>query len=126
MLNISMLKTIKAMLTVLLIVSSSAAIPVFANEQQGQIAWQKINGNATLIDVRTAEEFTAGHIEGAINIPFEHIVAELAKLNIAKDTEVVLYCRSGRRSGIAQNALIEQGYTATFNAGGLDTLMSTR
>ncbi|UAL45415.1 rhodanese-like domain-containing protein [Shewanella inventionis] len=121
-----MLKTIKPMLTVLLLVSGCLTTPLFATEQQGSVAWQKIHQNATLIDVRTAEEFAAGHIEGAINIPFENIVTELAKLNIAKNTEVVLYCRSGRRSGIAQDALIEQGYTATYNAGGFDTLMSTR
>jgi phage shock protein E len=121
----TILMTIKPILTALFIVSTWFAIPVQATELQPDVAWQKINANATLIDVRTAQEFAAGHVKGAINIPFENIVAELEKLNITKDTEVVLYCRSGRRSGIAQSALVEQGYTATYNAGGIDTLMST-
>lgn len=109
-----------------MLLSALYAMPSMAREQQPDIAWQKINANATLIDVRTAEEFAAGHIKGAINIPFDTIVPQLAKLNLSKDTEVVLYCRSGRRSSIAQASLIEQGYNNTYDAGGLNTLMSAR
>ncbi|MBB1381699.1 rhodanese-like domain-containing protein, partial [Shewanella sp. SR41-2] len=100
--------------------------PTWAAEQEPSVAWEKIDRGVTLIDVRTAEEFAAGHIEGAINIPFENIVPELAKRNIAKDAEVVLYCRSGNRSGVAQQSLIKQGYSNTYNAGGFDSLISAR
>ncbi|QDE33180.1 MULTISPECIES: rhodanese-like domain-containing protein [Shewanella] len=100
--------------------------PAQVVEQDPNVAWQKIDKGDMVIDVRTAEEFAAGHINGAINIPFDQIVPQLAKLNLAKDTDVVLYCRSGRRSGMAQNALVKQGYSKTYNAGGLDTLMSSR
>nr|WP_188921256.1 rhodanese-like domain-containing protein [Shewanella saliphila] len=122
----SILMTIRSLLAVCFVVGTSFAIPAMATEQQPDIAWQKINANATLIDVRTAEEFAAGHIKGAINIPFDTIVPQLAKLNLSKDTEVVLYCRSGRRSSLAQASLIEQGYNNTYDAGGLNTLMSAR
>ncbi|GGQ28754.1 rhodanese-like domain-containing protein [Shewanella litoralis] len=126
MLKKFILMTIKSLLTVWFVAGVCFATPVMAKEQQPDIAWQKINANATLIDVRTPEEFAAGHIKGAINIPFDTIVPQLAKLNLSKDTEVVLYCRSGRRSSIAQASLIEHGYHNTYDAGGLNTLMSTR
>lgn len=62
-----------------------------------------------LIDVRTPEEYNAGHILGAINIPYDTI-AELIT-DVPKDSQIVLYCRSGRRSGIAADVLKEMGYT---------------
>lgn len=110
----------------LLVLFAASLMPTWAAEQEPSVAWEKIDRGVTLIDVRTAEEFAAGHIEGAINIPFENIVPELAKRNIAKDAEVVLYCRSGNRSGVAQQSLIKQGYSNTYNAGGFDSLISAR
>jgi len=110
----------------LLVLFAASLMPTWAAEQESSVAWEKIDRGVTLIDVRTAEEFAAGHIEGAINIPFENIVPELAKRNIAKDAEVVLYCRSGNRSGVAQQSLIKQGYSNTYNAGGFDSLISAR
>jgi phage shock protein E len=110
----------------LLVLFAASLMPTWAAEQEPSVAWEKIDRGVTLIDVRTAEEFAAGHIDGAINIPFEIIVPELAKLNIDTDAEVVLYCRSGNRSGIAQESLVKQGYTNTYNAGGFDSLISAR
>jgi phage shock protein E len=120
-----MLLSVKSIMALLVMLTVSI-MPTWAAEQEPSVAWEKIDRGVTLIDVRTAEEFAAGHIDGAINIPFENIVAELAKLNITKDTEVVLYCRSGRRSGIAQESLVKQGYRYTYNAGGFDSLISVR
>ncbi|QSX35970.1 rhodanese-like domain-containing protein [Shewanella sedimentimangrovi] len=90
------------------------------------VAWQKIQAGAMVVDVRTAEEYAAGHLEGAINIPFERIAAEFAKRGIAKDAEVVLYCRSGRRSGIAQDSLMAEGYEHTYNGGGFESLAAAK
>ncbi|MFT6976962.1 MAG: phage shock protein E [Shewanella psychromarinicola] len=121
----SMLLSVK-IISALLVMLSAAIMPTWATEQDPSVAWEKIDRGVTLIDVRTVEEFAAGHIDGAINIPFDQIVPELAKLNLAKDTDLVLYCHSGRRSGIAQESLVKQGYSNTYNAGGFDTLMSSR
>jgi phage shock protein E len=121
----SMLLSVKSIMALLVMLTASI-MPTWAAEQEPSVAWEKIDRGVTLIDVRTAEEFATGHIDGAINIPFENIVAELAKLNMTKDTEVVLYCRSGRRSGIAQESLVKQGYSNTYNAGGFDSLISVR
>jgi len=71
-----------------------------------------LSGEAGIIvlDVRTAEEFEAGHIEGAVNLDFlnEDFAANLAKLG--KDTTYVLHCKSGARSAKALEIMKEQGF----------------
>jgi phage shock protein E len=67
----------------------------------------------TIIDVRTPEEFAAGHIPGAVNIPLDTI--EKRTNEVPKDKPVVLTCRSGRRSGLAQEILIKAGHQNTRN-----------
>lgn len=89
-------------------------------------AWKKINAGALLVDVRTPEEFAAGHLPNAINIPHEKVVGELAKRGISKDAPLVLYCRSGRRSGVAEDALAGAGYQQLYNAGGYQSLLSAQ
>ena len=62
-----------------------------------------------LLDVRTTAEFAAGHVPGAVNIPYDQVAAHLG--DIPKQDEVVLYCHSGRRAGLAAEVLAAQGYT---------------
>jgi len=97
----------------------------WAADKDAQVAWAMIDAGAMVIDVRTAEEFAAGHLPNAINIPFERIAAAFQEKKIAKDKSVVLYCRSGRRSGIAFDSLVAQGYTHSYNGGGYEILKST-
>jgi len=76
-----------------------------------------------VIDVRTPEEFSAGHINGAINIPYDRIEANRSLLDkIKKDDNVLVYCRSGRRSEIAKQTLNNLGYKNVQNGGGMDSL----
>ena len=95
-----------------------------ANDKVYQQAWDNIADGALIVDVRTPAEFAQGHLPGAINIPLPQVVEEFAARNIGKDTDVVLYCRSGNRSGQAQRALIQEGYTNTFNGLGYQGLMA--
>jgi len=97
-----------------------------AKDVSTQEAWNIISTGTTIIDVRTAEEFAAGHIEGAINIPFEQIVNGVEKIGLKNDASIVLYCRSGRRSGLADEALIQAGFTHSVNAGGYEALATTK
>lgn len=76
-------------------------------------------GEVHWIDVRTAGEFGAGHVAGAVNIPYEEIVERIGDVTPDKDAQIHLYCRSGRRSGIALEALQEAGYRNAVNIGGL-------
>jgi rhodanese-related sulfurtransferase len=64
-----------------------------------------------VLDVRTAEEFAAGHVPGAINVPHDQVEARLAELAGARDKDVVLYCRSGRRVQVAAGVLARAGFT---------------
>ena len=89
------------------------------------VAWQQIRAGALLVDVRSPEEFAAGHLEGALNIPHDVIAARLAEFGQDKTKQIVLYCRSGRRSGIARDALIANGFTAVVNAGGYEDLKAS-
>jgi len=76
-----------------------------------------VRDGALLVDVRTAEEFASGHLPGAINIPYGEIVQGIAALDVSASTEIVLYCRSGNRSGIATQSLGEAGFSNAMNAG---------
>ncbi|AOT07336.1 rhodanese-like domain-containing protein [Pseudoalteromonas luteoviolacea] len=65
----------------------------------------------TIIDVRTVEEYSGGHIKGAINIPYDQIEAQSFLLNELKNKTLVVYCRSGRRANIFENELTKRGFT---------------
>lgn len=74
----------------------------------------------TVLDVREQDEFDAGHIEGAKLLPYGSITADSAAAVLpAKDETVLVYCRSGRRSAIAAQALADLGYTAVYDFGGI-------
>jgi len=72
------------------------------------------------IDVRTAEEYQAGHVAEAVNIPYTEIGERIGEVTEDKDAMVYVYCRSGRRSGIARETLMELGYTNVINLGSLE------
>ena len=76
-----------------------------------------------LIDVRSAEEFAEGALPGAIRIGHDDIAALIASVAPNKDRPLVLYCRSGRRSAVAQQSLQEMGYKQVINAGAYDELL---
>ena len=72
-----------------------------------------------IIDARTKEEFYEGHIENAILIPEYEITDRAEKEIPEKDTLILVYCRSGRRSKIAADALVALGYTNVKEFGGI-------
>ena len=78
------------------------------------------------IDVRSSGEFASGALPGAKLIPHGDIAARIAEVALDKNTPVVLYCRSGRRSSIAQDELQALGYTQVINAGGYDQFKLAR
>lgn len=71
---------------------------------------------AIIVDVRSKEEFDAGHIKSSVNIPLDAIDSSLKKLG-SKDTHIILCCASGMRSGLAKNILHKIGYTNVHNGG---------
>ncbi len=78
-----------------------------------------------IIDVRSPQEFAAGHVEGAINIEHTAIAQEIAKAGVGKDDTVLLYCQTGRRSGIALDTLKGMGFSKAENVGGIELARKT-
>lgn len=74
-----------------------------------------------ILDVRTQEEYTGGHIVGAICIPNETIDEKVTEQLPDKDQLILVYCRSGNRSKQAANKLVKLGYTNIKEFGGINT-----
>lgn len=81
-----------------------------------------IDESTTVIDVRTGQEYNAGHLKNSINIPYGEIKDTIGKHVHDKNEKIIVYCRSGRRSGIAKKTLDEMGYTDVINAGAYEKL----
>jgi phage shock protein E len=75
------------------------------------------------IDVRRPDEWAEGRVTGAIHIPYTDLPARLAELEPYRDADIVLYCRTGRRSGIAEEILRSAGFERLDNGGGLSDLI---
>ena len=72
-----------------------------------------------ILDTRTREEYDQGHIPGAIQISHDEITEKAEEVLTDKDQLILVYCRSGRRSKIAAEALVELGYTNIKEFGGI-------
>lgn len=83
----------------------------------------KIKANGVWIDVRTPDEFGAGHLQGSLNVPVEDIGAKILSIEPNKNAPINLYCRSGRRAETARQTLLSMGYTNVTNHGGYDELI---
>ena len=88
------------------------------------MALELIAAGALLVDVRTPKEYEAGHLDGAINIPHDQTAERLAEYGADKTRSIVVYCRSGRRSGVATKVLTENGFTAVHNGGGYEGILA--
>ena len=74
----------------------------------------------TILDVRTAQEYSERHIPGAINIANESIGTEDIPELPDKDQLILVYCRSGNRSKQASEKLVKLGYTNIVEFGGIN------
>lgn len=115
-----------AFLVILTVYLVSPAIADSGDPEAAKQAWPMIEQGALLIDVRTEKEFTQGHIDGALNIPWEDTAALMSAIGTDKQRPVVVYCRSGNRSGKSMLALQAKGYTGIFNATGFEAMKSTK
>ena len=89
------------------------------------IALQKVETGALLIDVRSPDEYAAGHLDGAINIPHDQVLP-LSWFIKDKRRDVVLYCGSGKRAGKAVKGLEEMGFVAIYNGTGYKALLAAQ
>ena len=101
----------KSLIVAFLIFNSSISCAEYLAEWSQSELLEKSNqhdGNIVIVDVRSKKEFLLGHIAGAINIPFDEVQNNYSKLD--KDGKIILYCQSGRRAGIAEQVLSDNGY----------------
>ena len=107
--------------------AAAIAVPFFSSAntapQTEQSAVQPEKAKGVWIDVRSAEEFNAGHLQDAVNIPHDKIIARIQAVSPDKNAPVNLYCRSGRRAEAALNELKNAGYTNVTNHGGYEDLV---
>ncbi|MFO7562843.1 MAG: rhodanese-like domain-containing protein [Enhygromyxa sp.] len=87
------------------------------------LAKQLVGGGALLLDVRSAAEFSGGHLDGAVNIAHTQIGERIAEIRELQDQDphrpIVLYCRSGHRAGLAKRELAAAGFDRVTNLGGI-------
>lgn len=79
--------------------------------QQDLLHRMDTKADLLILDVRTPEEFQAGHIPGAVNIPHTALPHRLEELRPYRDKEVVVYCETGVRARIAEQVLQQAGFT---------------
>ena len=99
------------------------------NNSSDDISYRKITAEAKdmidkdnsiiILDVRTEQEYKSGYIEGAIHLPENEILDEAEKIITDKSTTILLYCRSGRRSALAADNLIELVFSNVYDFGGI-------
>ena len=88
---------------------ASAAAAVAPMSQEALLEHQSRHpDHLFVLDVRTPQEYAEGHVPGAVNVPHDQLASRLAE--VPKDKDVVLYCKSGRRAGIAADVLAANGY----------------
>lgn len=76
-------------------------------------------GNVTILDVRTEEEYQSSHIPGAMLLPLDKIGSEPPKELPDKEADILIYCRSGNRSKQAADRLVKLGYLNIYDFGGI-------
>lgn len=109
-----MLSTFRTACVALIALAGLMSLPALAAEARPQLppaeALAAIQGEnpPQVLDVRTDAEFAEGHVPGAVLIPHDQLEARLAELD--RERPVLVYCRSGRRSTIAEDLLLAKGY----------------
>ena len=117
-----MKKLLRAVLSAAAISASFVASADTASQTTQNMA-QPEKAKGVWIDVRSAEEFNAGHLQDAVNIPHDQILARIQAVSPDKNAPVNLYCRSGRRAETALTELKNAGYTNVTNHGGYEDLV---
>lgn len=95
--------------------SAGTYLKITAEEGQKMIA----QGDVTIVDVRTAEEYAQARIPGALLVPNESIGDELPDALPDQEATLIVYCRTGRRSKEAADKLLELGYQKVYDMGGI-------
>jgi rhodanese-related sulfurtransferase len=110
-------------IVVIFILASAATLSARVKNIKTEEAYKLIeqrdgDGDFVILDVRTHEEFSEGHIENAVNIDFYNDAFPDELDTLDKDTTYLIYCRSGSRSGRTRNIMKKLGFKNVFNMEG--------
>ncbi|MFL1732782.1 rhodanese-like domain-containing protein [Moraxella oculi] len=111
------------LLASLLVAMTACAVPSAKPPVQPADVQEVKKAEGVWIDVRSAEEYAQGHLQGALNITNEQIADQIPSVAPNKNTPIHLYCRSGRRAEVVKNTLTKLGYVNVTNHGGYDDLL---
>lgn len=121
---VAVLRVLAALLLTLALVSCSSTDEPGADVVPAAEAVAAIEDGAKVIDVRTPEEYDAGHLPGARNIDVSADDFE-SRIEALDPTEsYVVYCRTGNRSAAAVRTMLDAGFDDVVNGGGYDDLVS--
>jgi len=110
---------IGALFVALVSVLSMSATPILANDLE--IIREGLS-SPVIIDVRTEQEYASGALESALNHPVQGLPGTLIDMGVELDEEVIVYCRSGRRSAQAKSLLKAAGFKLVFDGGAMSKL----
>lgn len=96
--------------------AAAEPMPIEPKALGERIAWA--DQALFVLDVRTPEEYAAGHLPGAVNIPHDQLAGRLGELSEARDRDIVVYCRTGKRSAEALGVLDDAGFKRLFHLKG--------
>jgi rhodanese-related sulfurtransferase len=109
------MKRLVALFAVLGLLVSCSSVAGVTNLNAEQFVAKSQEMNVVVVDVRTSGEFSEGHLANAINIDVEAGVFDQEIATLDKSATYAVYCRSGRRSGIATEKMAKAGFTSVFN-----------
>jgi len=118
------------LILVLSMMATGCSQPVEVQDEAGETTKMKIDAktaksmmetesNYIILDVRTQEEYNEGHIPNSVLLPNDQIGDKATDVLPDKDQMILIYCRSGNRSGQALEKLAELGYTQIYDFGGI-------
>jgi len=124
-----MKKILLILLVFTMLISCNTSNQIATSETEEQLGvYQKISAedakdmmteDVVVLDVRTSEEYAQGHIEGSILLPLDSILNGDTQVLEDFSQTILVYCRSGNRSKVAAEALIELGYESVYDFGGI-------
>ena len=120
------MKRLLLFLMVLVVLMSGCAVdkqpPSYVQISQEEAKEMMDSQEVVILDVREQDEYDSGHIVGAVLLPVGTITDDTVAAAIpTKETVVLVYCRSGNRSKTASEKLVELGYTAVYEFGGINS-----
>lgn len=115
-------RLLAALFAILLAVTGCSGSAGESSVAPGADPTAMIADGATVVDVRTPEEYAEGHLDGAINVDWNGADFDAQIAELPKDEAIVVYCRSGNRSGQAMARMQELGFTNITNGGAYESL----